>query len=45
MKKTYGNRKKLAFGGEQVAEYIDIELQCCTPEIYMLLTNVTSIKK
>lgn len=23
---------------------IDIKLPCCTPEIYMLLTNATSVK-
>ena len=35
----------MTFGGEHTIEYTDIELQCSTPEIHiMLLINVTWIK-
>lgn len=32
-------------GGEHAIEYTDTELSCGMPEIYMLLTKVTIIKK
>lgn len=30
-------------GGEHTIEYTDVLLQSCTPEVYMLITNVTLI--
>lgn len=39
----HGNQ---TLGGEHAIVYADIELQCCTPKIsMMLLTNSTSIIK
>lgn len=29
-------------GGEHTTEYVDVVSQCCAPEIYIYLTNVTS---
>lgn len=38
----HGNRRKLE-SGKNAIEYTDNELQCCTPDIY-ILSNVTSMK-